>query len=450
MKPSPYLNRFNANWVIPIITLCVTSLAFAEGDSRFIQVKALDKNERSAIANHGMSIENVKSDSVWGFANPEEIAKLRADGFQILGDFDMNVGRGGHEMIFSFPPEDSRFHTYDQNYAALKDLETKNSAIARVQSIGKSIENRDIWAFHLNTNAESLKSGTSTKPGIIFMGNHHAREHVSLEIPLMLATYLTEHQKDARIAKLLDSRDIWIIPMVNPDGAEYDISTGNYKMWRKNRKNNGDGTFGVDLNRNYGYKWGTGGSSSSTSSDIYMGKKPFSEPETTVIKDFVESHLNAKILLSFHTFSELILYPWGNTNDKIANTAHLAAYENMARTMAKWNHYEPEQSSDLYIASGDTCDWAYGAHGIFSFTFELSPRSPWEGGFYPGQDVLDKVFNDNLEPALYLIDLADNPLRASNTTPTDGLSNYVQPTGPSENFLANPTLENFSSSRDPK
>ena len=81
----------------------------------------------------------------------------------------------------------------------------------------------------------------------------------------------------------------------------------------------------------------------------------------------------------------------------------------MAKTMAKWNGYKPEQASDLYIASGDTCDWAYGAKNIFCFTFELSPKSMWRGGFYPGAKVIDRTFNVNIKPALYLLKHAGNP-----------------------------------------
>lgn len=439
-----------------LVTLGVSApvlAASSENQMRFIQVEASTKEARSSIANQGVSIEAVRSDSIWGFATQKEIKALQRDGFKVLGNFDLATARGGHETGFdlaptAFPPADSRFHTYQQTIDALKELQSKNSDMTQVQSIGKTIENRDIWAIHLNTNADALKTGVSSKPGIIFMGNHHAREHLSLEIPLMLAQHLLANRRDAKISALLETRDIWIIPMVNPDGAEYDTARGRYAMWRKNRKNNGDGSFGVDLNRNYGYQWGTGGSDTDTSSDVYMGTTPFSEPETLAIKNFVDSHLNAKILLSFHTFSELILYPWGHTYDRISNSADLAAYEKMAKTMSAWNHYTPEQSSELYIASGDTTDWAYGAHGIFSFTFELSPRSMWEGGFYPGAGVIDRVFNDNIQPCLYLIGLADNPLRAAEgSAPSDGLSSYVQPQGPSDAFFWQPTLENFTSPR---
>ena len=237
------------------MTLWIGSSAFAESseeqpEMRFIQISAKTKEQRTAIANMGVSIEAVRSDSVWGFANQKEIARLRAAGKKILGEFDLSVARGGHENMFGFPPSDSRFHTYEQLGIALQELKTKNPELVEVQSIGKTIENRDIWAIHINTNSDSLKSGTSNKPGIIFMGNHHAREHLSLEIPLMLAQHLLKNKSDTKVSGLLESRDIWIIPMVNPDGAEFDISTGRYKWWRKNRRRNSDGTYGVDLNRN--------------------------------------------------------------------------------------------------------------------------------------------------------------------------------------------------------
>jgi len=310
----------------------------------------------------------------------------------------------------------------------LRMMASSHADIARLVSFGKSIEGRDLWALHINTSPEALARGTSGKPGIIYVANHHAREHLSTELPLMYAQHLLQNRGTPEVQALLDSRDIWIIPMLNPDGTEFDISTGRYQYWRKNRRNNGNGTFGVDLNRNYGFQWGTGGSSTDSSSDVYMGPTSFSEPETQAFKAFVEGLPNVKILLSIHTFSELILYPWGHTHDSISNKQDLMVHEKMARTMAGWNKYTPQQSSDLYIASGDTTDWSYGKLGIISFTFELSPANTGgPGGFYPGATMIDKAFNANLKPMLYLLDLANDPGRALNSQPTGFLKNYVAP-----------------------
>src|SRR5690606_15216465 len=125
------------------------------------------------------------------------------------------------------------------------------------------------------------------------------------------------------------------------------------------------------------------------------GTAAFSEPETRAIRDYVEAHENITILLTFHTYSQLILYPWGYTYDSIANDADRRVHETMATKMAEWNGYTPEQSSDLYTSSGDTTDWAYGVHGIISFTFELDPGSWTGGGFYPGAGMIPHTVQKN-------------------------------------------------------
>jgi carboxypeptidase T len=418
-------------------------------DIRFIQVSAHSKEDRSAIANLGVSIEAVRSDSVWAFATPNALHRLQNSKFKILGEFDATVGRGGHDQLFDFPPADSRFHNYEEAYAVLKSLASKHADWVRLQSLGKSLENRDLWALHINSTPEALVSGTSHKPGVVFMGAHHAREHLSVEVPLMLATHLLTNREDPQMMAWLEGRDIWIIPMVNPDGAEWDIKDGKYKSWRKNRRNNGNGTYGVDLNRNYGFMWGTGGSDTDASSEVYMGKAPFSEPESQRIRDFVDTHLNIKVLLSFHTFSELILYPWGHKYDSVETLRDRSVFEILAQTMAQWNGYKPQQSSDLYIASGDTTDWAYGTHGIFAFTFELSPKSMWNGGFYPGEGLINKVFQDNLKPCLYLLDVADDPYKVIAPTPAGWFKNYVEPAIP-YSFLWDPGRVDLSDFKYPE
>jgi carboxypeptidase T len=398
-----------------VIGLVTSIAAFASGASStyFVHVKAKDKFERSRIADLGVSIEALRSDSVYGTASPSVLAALKkARGLEIMETFPADSVKG-----FDFPSGDERFHNYERMNKALDDLVTSYPRLLRKFTIGKSLEGRDIYGIRVNSSQSVLRSSdddtVSGKPGIVFMGNHHAREHVSAEIPLMLLEFLAKNYGvDRDITALVDKRDIYVIPMINPDGVEFDIKTGEYQWQRKNMRPNGTSKPGVDLNRNYGFKWGTGGSSKDPSSEVYMGPEPFSEPETQAVKRFVEGHPNLKVLLTFHTFSELILFPWGHKYDRIDNDRDHKTFDTMAKKMAEWNKYTPEQSSQLYIASGDTTDWAYGQLGIFAFTFELSPKEMWGGGFYPGAGVIDKVFEDNLRPALYLIDLADDPHRA--------------------------------------
>jgi carboxypeptidase T len=373
----------------------------------WLKAKAETSKERSALADQGLSLEIFSDDYVIILGPERHKALLQQKGL-LLSSYEFQ------SKFWDFPQKDANFHNYDELNAELKKLADENPTLLALDSIGKTVEGREISHLRIS---KDIGSSSSTKPGIVFIGGHHAREHLSIEIPLMLAQHLIAEYKlgNQEIVSLVDNRDIHIIPMLNADGAEFDIADGRYKMWRKNRRDNKDGRFGVDLNRNYGFMWGTGGSSSYTGDDTYKGTQPFSEPETQAFKKFIETHDNINVLLSFHSFSELILYPWGHTNDPLPDQRDQKVYETMAQKMATWNGYTPQAAADLYIASGDTVDWVYGQHKVFGFTFELDPTSMWNGGFYPGQRVIPTVFQKNLRPALYLIDLADNPYRVLET-----------------------------------
>lgn len=370
-------------------------------------IKAPNKEARTALVNQGFSIESIVQDMSYGVGTPEMIEAIKRQGFEVTATFSANEFR-----TTDFPAADGIYHNYTEMNAELDKIVAQYPNLAHKFTIGKSLEGRDIVGVRISSQAQDGLT-PSGLPGSVLMGGHHAREHLSMEMPLMLAQHFTsKYATDPVVKQLVDSRDIFLIPQINPDGAEFDISTGSYKMWRKNRAP-GKSCAGVDLNRNYGYKWGQGGSSTSPCSDVYMGPSAFSEPETKAVKAFIEGHPNLKTLLTFHTYSELILYPWGYTYDTNANARDNSIFKTMGDRMAEWNGYTSESSSSLYITTGDTVDWAYGTLGIFAFTFELSPRDSWGGGgFYPGADAVDTTFAANLKPAMYLIDLADDPYRA--------------------------------------
>lgn len=369
-----------------------------------MKIRAHDQFERSVIANTGVSIESIREDFVAATGTLEE-----KNAIEKLGWLEVSFPL---TEAMDFPAKDAAYHNYTELTQKIQELASTYPHLLKVSSAGKTTEGRDIWALRISGNLAQADS----LPAIIYMGGHHAREHLSVELPLHYAEYfLSEYTKgNPRIVALVNSRDIHIIPAVNPDGLEYDVASGNYKFWRKNRSRNNDGTYGVDLNRNYGHQWGTGGSSGNANSDTYKGPRPFSEPETQAIKNYVEAHQNITILLTFHTFSELILYPWGYKYAGIDVTRDFQVHQKMAEKMATWNGYTPQQASALYQASGDTTDWAYGEHKIISFTFELDPtNNGWGGsnGFYPGAGVIPGVQQKNLEPVLYLLEYADNPYR---------------------------------------
>ena len=379
-------------------------------DDRFwVVLGAGDAAARSAAANAGVSIEELRPGQIGGFATPRALARAKAAGLKVVSAVALSERVGA----LGFPTQDNAYHTYAQTAAELKSLAGEAPGLASLFSIGKTLQGRDIWALRLCPDAAG--DAPSKLPGALFIGEHHAREHLSNEVPLRLARRLIENRADPEVARLLAARDITIIPLLNGDGAEYDVEGDKYHMHRKNMRDNGDGSFGVDLNRNYGYGWGGGGASTDPSDETYRGPSAFSEPETQAVKAFVDGHPNLKVLLTYHTFSELVLYPWGHTDAPIDDSAALKAYQAMAGEMGRMTGYTPEQASSLYIASGDLTDWAWGQHKIFSFTFEMTPKSMWDGGFYPGTAAIATSVQLNWRPMLYLIDLADNPRRVADS-----------------------------------
>jgi carboxypeptidase T len=397
--------------------LSTSEKAISQNDSYYwMKISAHDKFDRSVLANEGIAIEIVQDDYVIAYGSEIDLQNIKNRGL-LLASSNLTIENTFRKKLIStqdFPSQDSTYHNYEELTASLKELAQNNTDLIKISSIAKTTENRDLWAIEISNDLLNADQ----KPAAIFMGGHHAREHLSVEVPLMWAQFLVREFRNGnpRVVKLLNSRVVHIIPAVNPDGMEYDIASANYQMWRKNRSRNSDGTYGVDLNRNYGYQWGTGGSSSKPNNETYMGPKPFSEIESTAIKNYVEAHTNITVLLSYHSFSKLILFPWGHKYDKIEITNDYAVHKTMADKMATWNGYDPQQSSELYIASGDTTDWSYGEHKIISFTFELDPSSSGFGGagFYPGSSQIQPSFDKNLEPMMYLTEYADNPYRVLN------------------------------------
>lgn len=319
------------------------------------------------------------------------------------------------------------YHSYNETVTELNQIAADHPAITKLISIGKSYEGRDIWAMKVSDNPEIEED----EPEVFFNGNHHAREWLTIEVCLYILNYLTDnYATNATIANIVDNRQIWVVPCVNPDGRVYDSSSddptdhANQPMgWRKNRRDNG-GSYGVDLNRNYGYMWGGAGASDVPSSTTYRGKEAFSENETRAIRDFVKQH-DFVFAISYHTSGQLILYPWGYTyNSSEDDALFKAVADNMANLITNkagsaYPGYDPQQGSDLYMTSGTTDDWLYGEMGVYSYCFELYPdrwdndanvSSPYDS-FHPNADKVIPVCEDNIEAALYLAKIADNPFQ---------------------------------------
>jgi hypothetical protein len=324
------------------------------------------------------------------------------------------------------------YHSYNETVDELNQIATDHPSITKLISIGKSYEGRDIWAMKVSDNPEIEEED---EPEVYFNGNHHAREWLTIEVCLYILNYLTDnYSTNLTIANIVNNRQIWVVPIVNPDGRVWDSEEddpANHRNqpwgWRKNRMDNGDGSFGVDLNRNYGYMWGGAGASDNPSDSTYRGPEPFSENETKAIRDFVKEH-NFVFSISYHTYGQLILYPWGYTYNATEDDALLEAVANgMAdlitnKASSARPGYTPAQGADLYMTSGSDDDWLYGEMGIYAYCIELYPyysdndanvTAPYDK-FHPSENKVLPVCEDNIEAALYLAKIADNPFQALN------------------------------------
>jgi carboxypeptidase T len=308
-----------------------------------------------------------------------------------------------HLRAFATTEAIAGYHSAETLEQDLRQLAETRPEIAELREIGRSVENRPIWALRIGERKGSLGR-------VLFMGCHHAREWIAVEVPFRLAQELVEQADDPKIAGWLSVSEIWVAPMVNPDGHEH-CRTGE-RLWRKNRRRNPDGSIGVDPNRNYGYMWGTLNvptSSHVPSDETYVGPRAFSEPETRAVRDLVAREMFRGVI-TYHSYSQLILYPWGYT-DKLVTDPHdregMIGLANEMRDLMKGVHgvvYTAQQSSALYPTAGDTTDWTYGEYGIPSFTIELRPKSHLEGGFILPASQIEPTWEENRPAAFRFIE----------------------------------------------
>ncbi len=315
-----------------------------------------------------------------------------------------------------FPKGFEGYHTYGEVAADVKAVTDGHPEIATRFVIGKSYQGRNIWAVKISDNVVT----DEPEPEVLYDGGHHADEHMGVEMALRIMHWLVDgYGSDTRITNIVNSREIWIILLVNPDGAEYDIANGKFHYWRKNRQPTpGTTAIGTDLNRNYGYRWGGGGRTSSNPRAItYRGPRAFSAPETRAVRDFLASRVidgrqQIRVAITFHEAGRLVMWPYGYTLTNIPGdmTRHdHDALVAIGRRMASTNGYRPQQASDLYITSGTTRDYEYGAYRIFSYTFELS------NGDYLDDSRIASETGRNKNAVLYLAERAWCPLSVLGT-----------------------------------
>ena len=238
------------------------------------------------------------------------------------------------------------------------------------------------------------------KPEVLFTALHHAREPGSVAQMIFFLWYALErYETDPEIQFLFDHTELYFIPIVNPDGYLYNeqSSPNGGGFWRKNRRLNPDDSYGVDLNRNYGFEWGfdNQGSSPNPESQTYRGPGPFSEPETQAVREFCEAH-EFQIALNYHTFGNLLIYPWGFSD---APTPDADIFNPFATAMTRENNYLAGTGTETvgYTVNGDSDDWMYGEQmskpKIFSMTPEVGDGNL---GFWPPQSEINRIVKSAL------------------------------------------------------
>ncbi|MEU9555797.1 M14 family metallopeptidase [Streptomyces fumanus] len=374
-----------------------------------------DPASRTALLRAGVTVDSADEHSVWVSGRADQAARLKRLGYDVTPANAVPDRTQGDDLrLYDFPSADSRYHNYAETNAEIDARIAAYPGIMSKRVIGKSYQGRDIVAVKISDNVASDEA----EPEVLFTHHQHAREHLTVEMALYLIRELgAGYGSDSRVTNMVNGREIWIVPDLNPDGGEYDIATGSYRSWRKNRQpNSGSTAVGTDINRNWNYRWGCcGGSSGTPSSETYRGSGPESAPEVKVVADFVRSRVvggvqQIKAGIDFHTYSELVLWPFGYTTAD-TTTGMTAddrnAFAAIGRKMAASNGYTPEQSSDLYITDGSIDDWLWGNQKIFGYTFEMYPTSSSGGGFYPPDEVIERETSRNRDAVLQLLENAD-------------------------------------------
>jgi murein tripeptide amidase MpaA len=306
----------------------------------------------------------------------------------------------------------------------------QNPGLTKVVSIGRTITGQDILALKLTKNAKKSKDGA--KPSVLYVSNQHAREWITPEMTRRLMHYYLDNYKtDRRIKKIVDSTELWFVLSANPDGYDYTFQSADNRLWRKNLRDvNGDGAIstgdGVDLNRNFPYKWGYDdeGSSPNPTSQTYRGASPGSEPETKALDAF-EKRIGFTYGINYHSAAELLLYGVGwqvatDTPDDVLYKALAGTPDNSAIP-----GYHPQVSSELYTTNGEADGHAANVNGTAMFTPEMStcqtvsnidPNDQWNASdcqsvfnFPDDEKLIQDEFAKNVPFALSVAESAAHP-----------------------------------------
>lgn len=407
MRKSMVVSLFLAAGAAPL-SLAQGALGLERYDGQMVvRVEPADETQAAFVRGLGADLWSHREGPASEYrVNAEQLDALRrrgvkvdvlVDNVQRLIDAERSIieaprGLGGYFEAY---------HRYEDMKQFADDLSAANPAMVTRLTAGQSLEGREMFALKI-----TAPGGASGKPAIVFSAMQHAREWISGTTALYLADRLVAgYGADPEITAALDAVDVYIVPVMNPDGYiwTWDVE----RLWRKNRRANVDGSRGVDTNRNFSIGWGlNGGSSASPNNDTFRGVSPFSEPESTALANFIQSIPRVRAHVDLHSYSELVLSPWGWTEAPCDDAAAYDSLNASLRDAIAGVHGRVytvgPAGSTLYIASGTAPDWSYGELGVFGWTIELRPSSASAGGFVlPPSEIIPT--GEEIMPALLLL-----------------------------------------------
>ena len=332
----------------------------------------VDRHELKFSRAAGSIKENARVEVILSGAQAD---KLKAEGVELETkkvDGQSVAQRATREAAAGFEV----WKQYDEIKADFEKMAKKYWPIAKSVNLGKTGRGKDIIGMKISLGAPLTRDGS--KPTVLYIGAQHAREWITPEMNRRLMHHLLEnYTRDRKIFNLVNSKELWIVPVANPDGYDYTFTEGQ-RLWRKNlRDNNANGTTepgdGVDLNRNFAYKWGydNEGSSPDPSSETFRGPSATSEPENKALEALVK-RITPEFFVNYHSAAQLLLYGAGwqvatpSPDDIIGET--LAGDDEHPAVPG----YDPDLSAELYTTNGDTDTHMQENYGAYGFTPEMS------------------------------------------------------------------------------
>ncbi len=341
-----------------------------------VKIQTPSVTELERLNNSDLNIMDCVPHLGWNdvVVEPGGYAKLMALGlnFLVLGPIESPLNyEETHGIV---PQADYRLNylNADQILAYYEGLRTANPKFVTRRQIGNSINGEAMWVYRFG---RAVNKGIAGAPdptqNILSLQLIHAREWISGSVGMHIATKVLSSLKTN--PTFMANQALWVVPIHNPDGYRYTWATN--RLWRKNRRLNSDGSYGVDLNRNYSKGWGlNGGSSSTRSSETYRGTAAFSEPETQAVRNLVLTLPKVAGMIDYHSYSQLVLWPWGYTSatppdSNMLNTVCQGVRDDMSTNGATYT--QGQTSIILYIASGTSNDYVYDRFHTADIAIEL-------------------------------------------------------------------------------